>query len=136
MKSALIILSCVSCLLFTACSSSEAHVAAKEHTVSNKVIAIAEDDIPTYEEVLFIEVPDSRGAAESFLKMIHGYDIKVKHVSITDYGEDNYTLDCTFDNEAYTIRVYVRQEEECTKWYGNLMRDGEFVRTWEFEVDV
>lgn len=125
-----------SSLFLTGCSSSEAQVMAKETIVSKEVVELSEDEIPTFEEVLFVEVPNSREAARSFLNMIHDYDMKVKHVTIKDYGESNYTLDCTFTNEDYTIMLYVRHEDECTKWYGNLLREGNFVRSWEYKVNV
>lgn len=97
-----------------------------------KTVVLETSSIPTFKDVLFMEVPNSSEAASDFLSVIEPMCLQVEHVTVTDYGYGNYTLDCEFTNDDYSILVYVRPEEDVVKWYGSLKCNGEEVTMWTF----
>lgn len=133
MKNKLIVLLLCSLCSLTACGSVEEPVKTVQAlTPQKRVVNI--DEVPTFEEVLFIEVPGGDEPARDFLDMIKTYDLTVKHVTVKDYDYGNYTLDCTFNTEGYSILIYVRPEEGLVKWYGNLKHNDEILETWKYVV--
>lgn len=98
---------------------------------------ITMDEAPTYAEVLFREVPNSTEAANDFLTFISDLGINVKHVTIKEYGYGNYTLQCKFTDDAYSILIYVSPEPKSnyTKWYGQLKKDNVNLRNWDYVVE-
>ena len=109
---------------------------------SDQVAAIEQPDIitkveevqdaPDIEAVLFKEVPNSSEAAKSFLDMLQPFDLVIKHVTVKDYGKGNYTLNCGFTNDSYTIMVFVKPEGDVVKWYGSLKFNDKEVTTWKY----
>lgn len=99
-----------------------------------KVVTL--DTVPTYEEVLFMEVPNSETAAKDFLSSIDDLDINVTHVTIKNYGYENYTLECDFTDDSYSILIYVSPEPDGseTKWYGQLKKNNDNFRYWSYSV--